>query len=207
MRLSAAIAALLVLPALAAPGRAATAHYALDPVHTRVLFAISHDGYSQSLGTVSGSHGTLDFDPDDWSGAQVDVVVPLQNLELGDADWNKAAAHILDAKKYPDARFVSTRIDAVDATHAHVVGNLTLHGVTREVSLDATFNALKRIGLPPFHRIAGFSALATIHRSDYGIDAWKSMIGDEVQLRFEVEAIRSHDDPSSPPASTDTATP
>ena len=62
--LAAALLALLASPALAAP-----ANYRLDPVHTRVLFAISHAGYSHALGTVSGSTGTLVFDPDDWSSA------------------------------------------------------------------------------------------------------------------------------------------
>ena len=62
-----------VLPSLAL---AAPAHYALDPVHTRVLFAVSHAGFSQALGTVSGSRGDLWFDPDDWSSAKLDVEAP-----------------------------------------------------------------------------------------------------------------------------------
>lgn len=202
MRTIAAIV-LLVLSAFAAPASAREDTYALDPVHTRVLFAISHDGFSQSLGTVSGSHGTLRFDPDDWSRAQLDVIVPLQTLELGDAKWNAAARGLLDADKFPDAHFVSTRVEAIDARHFLVFGTLTLHGVSREAELDVAFNQLKRIALPPFHRIAGFSATATLKRSDFGMTSWQSMIGDEVQLRFEVEALRGHDDK---PESTATGT-
>ena len=61
-----------------------------DPVHTRVLFAVEHAGFSHALGTVSGSTGTLVFDRDDWTSARLDVQVPLQRLDLGDEKWNKA---------------------------------------------------------------------------------------------------------------------
>ncbi|HEY0335048.1 MAG TPA: YceI family protein [Stenotrophomonas sp.] len=185
--------ALLVSAALAAgPVVAAPAEFALDPVHTRVLFAVDHAGFSKALGTVSGSQGVLRFDPNDWSSAHLEVTVPVSRLELGDAPWNQAAlAHgLLDGERFPDAHFISTRIEPVDAQHARVVGDLTLRGVTREVALDVTLNQLKRHPMPPFRRTAGFSATATLSRADFGVDAWKSMIGDRVELRIEAEAVR-----------------
>lgn len=177
------------LPSLAA---AAPAHYTFDPVHTRVLFAVSHAGFSQALGTVSGSHGELWFDPDDWSNAKLDVVVPLERVDMGDAKWTKAvlASNLLDAGDHPTASFASRRIEPKDATHARVCGDLTLRGVTRDACMDVAFNQLKRHPLPPFRRTAGFSATATLSRKDFGITAWPSVIGDEVQLRIEAEAIR-----------------
>ncbi|MBV6811188.1 YceI family protein [Xanthomonas campestris pv. pennamericanum] len=189
------LARLLVSSALVATSLAATAapvRYALDPVHTRVLFAVEHAGFSKALGTVSGSSGTLVFDPDDWAAARLDVTVPLHRADLGDAKWNQAtlARNLLDAERFPDAHFVSTHVEASGESHAKVSGNLTLHGVTRPVTLDVTLNALKRHPLPPFHRTAGFSATATLSRSEFGIDAWKSMIGDSVELRIEAEAVR-----------------
>jgi polyisoprenoid-binding protein YceI len=186
---------LLLAPALAlaafAAG-AAPARYELDPVHTRVLFAIDHAGFSKALGTVSGSTGTLVFDPDDWSGAHLEVSVPIARVDLGDPKWNQAtlARNLLDGERFPEAHFISTRIEPQGPEHARVVGNLTLHGVTREVTLEVTLNALKRHPLPPFRRTAGFSATTTISRAEFGIDAWKSMIGDSVELRIEAEAIR-----------------
>jgi polyisoprenoid-binding protein YceI len=180
-----AASALLPLLALAQP-----ATYRIDPVHTRVLFAISHAGFSHALGTVSGSTGTLQFDPDDWSSAKVSVSVPLTRLDLGDAGWNRAAGGhgLLDVNAYPVATFVSSRIEPKDRTHAAVCGTLTLHGVGQDLCLQVTFNQLKRVSLPPFHRIAGFSATATLSRKAFGIDAWPSVIGDEVELRIEAEA-------------------
>ncbi|PPT27850.1 YceI family protein [Xanthomonas arboricola] len=210
------LARLLLLPALVVTSLAATAapvRYALDPVHTRVLFAVEHAGFSKALGTVSGTSGTLVFDPDDWASARLDVTVPLQRADLGDAKWNEAtlARNLLDAEHFPDAHFVSTQVEASGENHAKVTGNLTLHGVTRPVTLDVTLNALKRHPLPPFRRTAGFSATATLSRAEFGIDAWKSMIGDTVELRIEAEAVRegrADDDapqPQNAPAAPDAA--
>lgn len=182
--------------------------YALDPVHTRVLFAVDHAGFSHALGTVSGSTGTLDFDPDDLASACVRASVPLSRLELGDADWNAAATKLLDVAAYPVATFASTHVQPVDATHATVIGTLTLHGIGQEVRLDVTFNQLRRHPLPPFRRTAGFSATTTISRKAFGITQWPSVIGDAVDLRIEAEAVRTRgtrpddaQDASSPTAS------
>lgn len=196
----------------AAPWAAAAAPetYRLDPVHTRVLFAVEHAGFSQALGTISGSEGLLRFDPDDWSGATLSVSVPLQRLDLGDEKWNTAvmARNLLDVERHPEARFVSTRVEAIDGNHARVFGNLTVRGVTHEVELAVTLNALKRHPMPPFRRTAGFSATATLSRKAFGVDAWPSMIGDDVQLRIEAEALRDRSaaDPDSAPAVDDPGT-
>ena len=184
---------LIAALALLAPGaRAAEATYALDPVHTRVLFTVSHAGFSQAMGTFSGATGTVVFDPDDWSKARIDVQVPLARLDLGDEKWDRAvlAEQFLDAEQHPVATFVSTRVEPVDATHATVVGQLTLRGVSREVRLDVTFHQLKRHPMPPFRRTAGFSATGTFRRQLFAIMAWPSVVGDEVTLRIEAEAVR-----------------
>lgn len=186
----------------AAPAQAAGPEaYSIDPVHTRVLFAIGHAGFSKALGTVSGSTGTLEFDRDDWRSARLDVRVPLQRLDLGDAEWNEAAlaANLLDARRHPEAHFVSTAVEPVDAEHARVCGELSLRGVTRPLCMDVTLNALKRHPMPPFRRTAGFSATATLSRADFGMSAWKTVIGDAVELRIEAEAVRERGEPATAP--------
>lgn len=179
---------LLPIAAIARP-----ASYALDPVHTRVLFAVSHAGFSHALGTVSGSTGSLVFDPDDWTTAQLRVSIPIAKFDLGDAKWNHAIAarNLLDIQAHPLATFVSTRIEPKDPTHATVCGSLQLRDVEHEVCLDVTLNQLKRHPMPPFRRTAGFSATAKLSRKAFGITAWPSVIGDEVELRIEAEAVRS----------------
>ncbi|HYM86410.1 MAG TPA: YceI family protein [Pseudoxanthomonas sp.] len=208
-----AVATLLLSLGLVLTGmpsaQAASSEYALDPVHTRVMIAVGHAGFSNALGTVSGSSGQLRFDPQDWTTAQLEVEVPLQHLDFGDEKWNQAvlAGNLLDTEKFPTAHFISTRIEPIDPQHASVYGTLTLHGVSREVKLDVTLNALKRHPLPPFRRTAGFSATAAISRAEFGIDAWKSVIGDRVELRLEVEATRMRNDGSEDDNDEDHATP
>lgn len=182
--------ALLPLLLAVAPAWAAPDVWRIDPVHTRVLFAIDHAGYSQALGTISGSQGSVQFDGDSWRDAALEVEIPVARLDLGDAKWNQAtlASSLLDGERFPSARFVSTRVEPIDPTHARVVGTLTLHGVSQEVVLDVTLNAVKRYPLPPFRRTAGFSATTTLSRRAFGITAWPGVIGDSVQIRIEAEA-------------------
>jgi polyisoprenoid-binding protein YceI len=198
-RLLARGAALVLL--LAATAAAASERYRLDPVHTRVLFSVSHAGFSQALGTVSGATGTVEFDPGDWSSARMDVRVPLLRLDLGDGDWNRAtlAANLLDGQRWPAARFVSRQVQPHEQDRFSVHGDLTLRGVTRPVVLEVRMNALRRHPLPPFRRTAGFSATTTLSRSQFGITAWKSMIGDEVQIQIQAEAVRDRDAPDIAP--------
>lgn len=179
-----------------APTHAADAEaWRLDPVHTRVALAVDHAGFSKAIGTVSGSTGVLVFTPGDWAGARIEAEVPLARLDFGDEKWNRAvgANNLLDVADHPVARFVSTRVEPVDADSARVVGQLTIRGVTREVTLEVRLNAVKRHPLPPFRRTVGFSATAQLSRAEFGIDAWKSVIGDAVELRIEAEAIRDDD--------------
>lgn len=196
-----AFAALALVLGLAAPAVAGTERYALDPVHTRIQFGIWHAGFSQALGTLSGATGTLEFDPDDWSSARLEATVPLQRLDLGDAEWNRAALarRLLHAQRWPQARFVSAWIEPLDGPRFIVHGHLTLRGVTRPVALEVRFNALARHPMPPFRRTAGFSATTTLRRQDFGIDAWPSMIGEMVQVRIEAEAVRTRGGPADAP--------
>ena len=184
-------AALLLLLAPWVAGAEETT-YALDPVHTRVMFAVSHAGFSNPMGTISGTTGTLVFDPDDWSKARVEAEIPLQRLELGDEKWNAAvlAKNFLDAQAHPVAKFVSTRVEPIDATHATVIGMLTLRGVSREVKLDVVLHQVRRHPMPPYRRTAGFSATGTLSRKVFAITAWPSVVGDEVEIRIEAEGTR-----------------
>jgi polyisoprenoid-binding protein YceI len=188
MPLLSALLWLALAPALAA---AEEAVYALDPVHTRVAFQVSHAGFSQPVGSFSKVEGQLRFDPDDWSGAQLSVRIPVATLNLGDEDWQQKILDrtFFDARRFPQASFVSTRVESSGPNTATVTGELTLHGVTRPLTLQVTLNALKRHPLTR-KRTAGFSATGTLRRSEFGMDAWKNVVGDEVRLIIEAEAIR-----------------
>lgn len=183
----------VLLTASAATAKSET--YELDPVHTRVAFQVSHAGFSNPVGSFSGSSGSLQFDDKDWSSARLDVRVPIARLELGDAEWEEKILDrtFFDAKKFPEARFVSTRVEPTGQNSALVTGDLSLRGVTRPLTLKVTLNALKRHPLT-LKKTAGFSATGTLSRKEFGISAWKSVVGDEVKLIIEAEALRSNDD-------------
>ena len=197
---------LLVLLALT-PLAARADTWRLDPVHTRVLFVVDHAGLSQAMGTISGAQGRLDFAPGNWTTARVELTLPLAALELGDADWARAVLDrtFLDAGRFPQAHFVSTRSEAVAADRATVHGLLTLHGVTRELVLDVRLNAVKRHPVSR-RRSAGFSATARLDRFDFGIDAWPNVVGHTIDLRIEAEAILDRGATAPAPA-PDTAPP
>ncbi len=188
---------LLTLPV--APAIARSELFRLDPVHTRVVFRVDHAGLSRAVGGFSGATGVLEFDPEDWSGARLEVRLPLASLDLGDADWNRKVlgSAFLDAAGQPEAHFVSTRIEATGPDQAQVTGQLSLRGLSRELVLDVRLNALKRHPIT-YRRTAGFSATARLDRRDFGITTWPNVIGHEVELLIEAEAIR--DRGAAPPS-------
>ena len=178
---------------------ASQARYVFDPVHTRVAFQVGHAGFSYPVGTFSRIEGELTFDEADWSTARLKVRVPMTTLELGDAQWREKILDrtFFDAKKFPDAIFESTHVEATGSNTAKVTGKLTMHGVTHPVTLAVTLNALRRHPLT-FKKTAGFSATASLRRSDFGMSSWKNLVGDEVRLVIEAEAVREGgpDDPA-----------
>jgi polyisoprenoid-binding protein YceI len=185
------VLAWLCLLLAADTARAELRRYDIDPVHTRIAFRVDHAGFSQAIGTFSGITGELMLDPEDWSRSQVDAVIPIASLDLGDDEWRE---RILDptffrVKKYPQARFVSRTVEAVGENRLRVGGELRLHGITRPLVLEVTVNRLGRHPLN-LRTTAGFSATARLSRADFGMDKWKKLVGDPVEIRIEVEAQR-----------------
>ena len=195
------------MPALAA----GPVRYEFDPVHTRVMMAIDHAGFSKAIGTISGSQGSLLFDPQDWSSARMEVTVPIDKLDFGDSSWSAAvfAPRFLHVKRYPHARFVADEVTRTDGDRGRACGKLTLHGTTRPLCMDLVLNKIARYPLPPFRRTIGFSATAQLKRSEFGMTSWRSLVGDEVELRIEAELFQrgSETTRSQADAGDDDATP
>ena len=184
----------LLLAAAVAPAHAKPQAYRLDPVHTHVLFFVSHLGFSKPMGRFPAVKGDFTFDPDDWSTARVDATITVDSLYLGDADWQKKVLSndFLDAKRHPTIHFASERVEKIDDKHGRIAGQLTLLGVTRPVTLDFTLN---RVGRHTYslQYVAGFSATTTIKRSEFGMRRLLPAVGDEIEIRLEVEGIRDKD--------------
>ncbi|MEO6173030.1 MAG: YceI family protein [Arenimonas sp.] len=172
--------------------------FVVDPIHTRVAFMVSHAGFSNPIGTFSGTTGQLQFDEADWSQSSVSVNIPVPSLNLGDAHWQEKILDgtFFDAKKFPAATFVSQRIDKLSGNTGIAHGTLTIHGISQPVDLDFTFNALKRHPLS-FKRTIGFSATATLSRKAFRMNAWANLIGDGVKIIIELEATHDKSEPTA----------
>lgn len=166
--------------------------YQLDPVHSRIVFFVQHAGFSRAIGTFSGIEGELRFDTKAPQTAQVAARIPIGSLDLGDAKWRERVLDptFFDVKRHPQASFASRSVEAGTNGALRIVGELSLHGVTREVTLDATLNRAERHPLT-LRSTLGFSARTTLSRAEFGFDNWKKLVGDEVEVQIEIEATRT----------------
>ncbi len=157
--------------------------YALEPVHTQVLFGVSHLGFSTYYGTFSGASGTLRLDGANPVASQVEVRIPTGSVTTLNAKLTEElrGPQWLDATAYPAITFRSRQIVRTGPETADVVGDLTLHGVTHEVLWKAKFN---RAGINPLDKAytVGFEVWGAVRRSDYGVSTYVPMVGDEVKL-------------------------
>lgn len=182
---------LALLPWLSAPAFAAQDSYRYDLVHSQVIFSVDHDGFSRPMGRFHLRGGWLRFDPQDVSHAATELDIDVQGVDLGDSAWNQAACKpgLLDCEHYATAHFASTSVQPVDASHMLLHGTLTLHGVAQPVDLNVRLN---RIGTTIYgmHKVAGFSATASLDRTAFGINGFPNAIGHQIALWLELEAIR-----------------
>ncbi len=179
------------LLALSAVGVQAAEFFKIDPAHTYPHFAISHLGFSTLYGRFNQTTGKFFIDWERGTGS-VEVEIAAVSIDTGHKkrDDHLRSPDFLNVMEFPKILYRSTkvRIDQ-DKKSAVVEGELTLHGVTKPVTLT-----VERIncGVHPMNKkyICGFDARAKIKRSDFGITYALPAIGDEMELWFEVEGIR-----------------
>lgn len=163
--------------------------YQLDPNHTVVLASWSHFGYSHPSANFGQASGTLSYDADDVTKSSVEVSLPLSGLDtfVPKLDEHLRSADFFDAAKYPDITFKSTMVHDMGGGKLMIMGDLTVHGVTKPVTLDTTLN--KAAFNPMFKAdVIGFDATTTIKRSDFGVGAYVPNVGDEIVIRITTEA-------------------
>ena len=177
------------LVATAGTAVAAPVTYKLDPGHTMVLFSWNHFGYSNPTANLGQVDGTLVYDEKDPSKATVEATLPLAGLDtfVPKLDEHLKSADFLDAAKYPNVTFKSTKVTPAGKGKLKVVGDLTVHGVTKPVTLDVTLN---KVGPHPMMKVqtVGFDATTTIKRSDFGVGAYVPNVSDEIKIRITTEA-------------------
>lgn len=187
-------AALIVAPVAAfaqspvanpAPAAVQAGNYTVETTHTRVQFTVSHMGFSDWYGDLTGVTGSLVLDPKAPAKAKVDVTIPVSSISTTNTtlDGELKSDAWLDAGKYPEIRFTSTGVTPTGPRTANITGNLTFHGVTRPVVLKAAFLAS---GVNPLSKgyTVGFNATTAIKRTDFGVKTYIPLIGDDVTLRI-----------------------
>ncbi len=166
-------------------------HFAVDKNHAKVIFSFNHLGFSTSYGLFSDFDAKLDFDPKAPAKSALNVTVNLDHIDtfVPKLDAHMKSAEMFDVAKFPTATFKSTAIEVTGPTTGKVTGELTLHGVTKAVTLDTTFNGG---GVNPMSKNyeIGFNATAKLKRTDFGVSYAAPMVGDEVTLTISGEFIR-----------------
>ncbi len=157
--------------------------YKVEAYHTQIGFSVLHFGFTPFSGFFSGASGSLKLDPAHPSASALDVSVPVQSVTttVGQLDTELKGAQWFDAAQFPNATFKSTTIVLVGKDRATITGDLTLHGVTRPVVLNAHFVGA---GVNPLDKAytVGFEATGTFKRSDFGVKTYVPMVGDDVTL-------------------------
>jgi polyisoprenoid-binding protein YceI len=167
--------------------------YVLDPQHASLIARVSHGGFSAYTIRFRITEARYSWDPASPRTALVEATVDPASFDsgLGKADA-AMAERFLEVERFPTARFVSTSIQPGEGGKGTMTGDLTLHGVTRQVTFEVTWNGYDS-GI--FGRRSGFSARGVFKRSDFGIDSLLrpplGFVGDEVELILELEFVKS----------------
>jgi polyisoprenoid-binding protein YceI len=173
-----------------------TTIWEIDPSHSTAEFSIRHMMITTVKGRFSGITGAVEGDPEDLTTAKVhlDIDVSTVDTRQPDRDKHLRSADFFDVEKYPTMSFESTRITRTGPNTYDVVGNLTLHGVTKEVVCQVTYEGQ---GKDPWGGTrAGYTATTTLNRKDYGLmwnvalETGGVLVGDQVKVSVELETVK-----------------
>jgi polyisoprenoid-binding protein YceI len=170
-----------------------TTTYKIDPSHAHADFSVKHMMISKVKGGFEKISGTFLYDSNDIARSSVNVKIEVESIYTGEAqrDAHLKSADFFDQKKYPQIEFRSTRFYK-NGEHIHVVGDLTIHGVTRPVEL-AVDELTDEVKDPWGNRKRGVSATTKIKRKDFGL-TWNAaletggvLVGDDVAITINAE--------------------
>ena len=177
-------------------GHAETARYVVDPDHSIVEFKVAHMVISKTTGHFKDYAGFIDMDPDAGTVKALEATIKTASVTT---NQEKRDAHLrnpdfFDAEKYPTMTYkMKSYHKSGDGYTA--VGDLTLHGVTKEVALNGNFNGVTKD--PWDNTRAGFTAEGKVNRKDFGmvwnkaLDSGGLVVGDEVLIKLDIECIKA----------------
>ena len=185
---------ILLFVLLAQPAFAAK--YDIDQAHTSIEFKVSHLGISSVKGSFADVKGEFDFDPNalEKSSTSAEISVNSIDTKNGKRDDHLKSPDFLEQQKFPSISFKSRKVEKGTGTNFKVTGDLTIHGISKEVVLDVEQGGLATD--PWGSERAAFSATTTIKRKDFGLVWSKTMdngslvVGEDVKITIDVEGIK-----------------
>lgn len=194
--LPAAVSLSLIIASVAAadaesrdPLRAPPGQYELDKRHASLIVRVVHMGFSHYTMRFTSLGGGFSYDPANWVNTKVTITVDPKSIDTEDGAFNKTVAGYFEPDKYPVIQFTSTTLKTTREGEGDLTGDLSLHGVTRPVTLKVVFNGAGP-GLLGAGTRMGFSGVGRIKRSDFLVSGGRPWAGDDVDLMFEVEFVR-----------------
>ena len=183
--------------ALTASAAAQATTWQIDPNHTAAQFSVRHLGISTVRGAFTKVSGSVTYDPANPGKTVIDVTIDANSVDtrVERRDNDLRSPNFFDAAKFPTLTFKSKHTEANGAGRLKVTGNLTIHGVTKEVVLEVE-GPSEPMKDPRGNQHMGASAGTKINRQDFGVSADKGMVGDDISIMIDVELIQP-----PPPAS------
>jgi polyisoprenoid-binding protein YceI len=166
----------------------------IDPAHSSIEFSVKHMGITNVRGRFADFEGTVEVGEDAWS-AQARGTVRVGSIDTGDdgRDAHLRSADFFDADAFPEMTFESTRVEPIDDDSSRVFGNLTMHGVTREIKLVLT---LQGTDTDPWgNERAGAEAQGVLSRKDFdmhfnqALGSGNVLVGDQVRISLDLSAV------------------
>ena len=173
--------------AFAIPSFAATSTWTIDPMHANAQFLVKHLGISTIQGDFTKITGTVMLDDSDITNSSVDVTIDVNSVDtrVQKRDDDLRSEHFFNVAKFPTMTFKSTKITSEGDGKSKMMGNLTIRGVTKEVTLDVTGPTKPITAMGGLRR--GASATTKINRQDFGVAADPGMIGDDITILLDLE--------------------
>ena len=163
----------------------------IDPAHTNAEFSVRHMGISTVRGSFTKTTGTIQYDPTDPSKTAIEATIDANSIDTRNENRDKdlRSDHFFDIAKYPTLTFKSKSAQVASAGKLKVTGDLTIHGVTKEVILnvDGPSSPVKD---PRGNVHMGASASTVINRSDFGMTGMQAMVGNEITINIDVEVVQ-----------------
>jgi polyisoprenoid-binding protein YceI len=189
--MSRSLAALTAVVVFAIPSLVLADSWRIDPAHTSAAFSVRHMGISTVRGAFTKVSGKVDYDPADVSKSSIEVTIEAASVDtrVEQRDNDLRSPNFLDVAKYPTITFISKRVEQAGPGKLKIVGDLTIHGVTKQVVLDVE-GPSEPMKDPRGGLHMGASATTTINRQDFGVSGAPLMVGNDLSITIDVEMVK-----------------